>query len=327
MIKAKKWVASVILLALVLIIGYLNHDIKNETMFKNLTGLLIYSEDRNIFSFDLETFSKKNLYSTEGTPYGIFCVDLSPDSNRIIFSLSHTIEGERLSLIKKDTKRDQIFLNGENKESFRGLSWSPNGRKIAIIKGMWVKDAPIYKLYTVNTDGTGIKKLSDINLYFYKPSWSPDSKRIAFTGFGNMNWLQKQEAITQKGLIAMNLNIYITDVENGITQKIIDSGFGPSWSPDGRYIAFYEPVPNSNKSSLKILDTKTQTISYLMRNKNFTGSPVWFSNGKFLVYVRYKMIFLPPERRVFELYSLEKKRSIKIFEAGRIHDFTLRQHQ
>ena len=63
--------------------------------------------------------------------------------------------------------------------------------------------------------------------YPWEPSWSPDSKHIAFTS-------------NRDG----NLEIYVMDVDGGNQQRLTNSGdvhihnWEPSWSPDGRRIAF-----------------------------------------------------------------------------------------
>ena len=76
----------------------------------------------------------------------------------------------------------------------------------------------------MNANGRKIQNLTNSPRHSdWGPSWSPNSKRIAFdSGKGNSH-------------------IYVVDADGGNSSKLTDNRWGdssPSWSPDGKRIAF-----------------------------------------------------------------------------------------
>src|SRR3569832_1786284 len=73
-----------------------------------------------------------------------------------------------------------------------------------------------------------VKKISLGNppTFFYSPTWSPDSKKIAFTN--------------------KRLNLWYLDIDMGTSINVDTSkrgnGFNASWSPDSRWLAYTKPV-------------------------------------------------------------------------------------
>lgn len=97
-----------------------------------------------------------------------------------------------------------------------GLSWSPDGSKIAF-EGAG-------GLYTVNVDGSGTAEVTS-GILASSPAWSPDGSRIAFT------------CVVDAG----NSDICVVNADGtGLVRLTSDPGddHHPSWKPDGSKIAF-----------------------------------------------------------------------------------------
>ena len=86
-------------------------------------------------------------------------------------------------------------------------------------------------LYVVNTDGSGLRRLTDAPAMEEHPTWSPDGRRIAYgqyedSGFGND---------------PTTASIWVMDADGSHKMRLTKGavhGSWPAWSPDGKLIAF-----------------------------------------------------------------------------------------
>ena len=91
-------------------------------------------------------------------------------------------------------------------------AWSPDGQTIAY--DTYGRDARFHLIYLVNPDGSNKRLLARDGR---EPTWSPDSKRLAYTG---------------------DFFIYMVDADGSGNRRLVREGESPLWSPDGHQIAF-----------------------------------------------------------------------------------------
>jgi Tol biopolymer transport system component len=155
----------------------------------------------------------------------------SPDGSTIAFS--------RLTSDSAPIEAAALYLadrTGANVRPLGGVlgvspSWSPDGKRLAFVSFVDHNGAscpasncaPNGEIYVVNADGSGLRRLTHSHADDEHPTWSPDSRRIAFaSGFllpkdGHSPWLMTMPMAGGKA------------VRVGRVAGVLD----PSWSPAG----------------------------------------------------------------------------------------------
>jgi Tol biopolymer transport system component len=115
-------------------------------------------------------------------------------------------------------------------------AWSPNGQEIVFASNRAHPKSGIDHLYLMSPNGSHLRRLTHDRLDAREPNFSPDGRRIVYAA----NVLDSSNDYTKKGTI----DLISTD---GTHQRSLTSGLrgdasGPTWSPDGRWIAFVDAV-------------------------------------------------------------------------------------
>lgn len=148
----------------------------------------------------------------------------------IYFTTTRGIEECQSTLARltpKDGRVVSVFSGGRHfNEGYVSPDVSPDGRVLAFA---YMGDfyAP-WRIAAVSVDAPDSPvMLTPSGMYAYSPRFSPDGKRLAFTGFRTGE---------------TGLGLFVQELAGGETIRL-DSGFAgncrsPAWSPDGRRLAF-----------------------------------------------------------------------------------------
>jgi TolB protein len=100
----------------------------------------------------------------------------SPDGKRVAFGCSKG-GGAAICAVPVAGGRVTVIWRAPSGFGLLGMDWSPNGRNIVFMGGP--DQTP--DIYTVATNGKGLRRLTTESANDCYPSWSPDGKRIVFS--------------------------------------------------------------------------------------------------------------------------------------------------
>ncbi len=259
--------------------------------------VLVYKWDR-IESFDVTTKSLSSIVtansSQENQSPGM--PSFSPDASEITFK--EEIEGGGDSLVVLDLKKGtrRVLLKMPYLD---GPRWSPDSTGIAFEgRSQTSGDYSLY-LYSLN-DG----KLSTViegqlkggEMLF---SWGPDGKRIVFQSAAN--------------------DIYVADL-TGRQRTRIDSGWFPTWSPNGRYIAYR--ADRADDPGYIIYDLQTQKKQQILRGRSVYRSLVWSPDSRCLIYAADGRGEYYGDLLILDLGSKKETRVLRLEESVYPTDWT-----
>jgi Tol biopolymer transport system component len=150
---------------------------------------------------------------------------------------------------------------------------SPDGSKIAF--ELYQDGRKGSDIYTANLDGTEKKQLTQDQSYNWLPRWSPDGTKLMFETMRN-------ESPTNHVQNGGHRDVYVMD-NNGTNQTNLTVnayGHHPSWSPDGKFIAF---MAYGGVWVMKADGSAKQNISH---GKTRDSEPVWSPDGQWIAFTR-----------------------------------------
>jgi Tol biopolymer transport system component len=184
----------------------------------------------------------------------------SPDRGRIVFGSGRDGNAE-LYVMNADGSNVRRLTNNTMRDI--DPMWSPDGQFIVFSSE---RDDEKFEIYTMRPDGNDVRRLTFNTVYDGYPAWSPDSKRLAFITSG-----QSSNAV------------FVMD-SDGKNQKAIPgtdiSPLSPSWSSDGRWIA-YSSAFNPGLFITDLEGKNKRTIN----DVNHGGRVGWSPDSNYILYV------------------------------------------
>lgn len=160
-------------------------------------------------------------------------------------------------------------------------SISPDGRFIVFLSerdlynlDLFLADAHTGKILRKLSDRINTLDIDALSLLESPGTWSPDSRNFAFVVFSggrnklvifNMDRMKRKSVIDLPGLSSFTT---------------------PSWSPDGKYIAFTATV--KGVSDIYLYDTETGAVKQLTSDVYANLQPSWSPDGKMIAFVTDK---------------------------------------
>ena len=165
------------------------------------------------------------------------------------------------------------FANAQVQENkpiyYYNPDWSANGKQIVFES---TKDGK-FAIYTIQTDGTNLRKLTNGEFNDEQPRWSPDGKQIVFIS-------------DRDG----HLQLYLMNAD-GLQQRRLtnapDLDYLPDFSPDGKWVAFMSRRERTaTLHDIFVIRTDGSDRTRLTDEATNEMSPRWSPNGEKILFTR-----------------------------------------
>ena len=212
----------------------------------------------------------------------------------------------------------QIFINTAQGNGQRELitikdayqpAWSVQN-KIAFISRSIRQPGFVspHVISAMNTDGTGLKLLTDTLSDSAAPCWSPDGKQILFVRTLAVNKPWKEITPEEKKRIQASREIMLMNADGSQVQNLTNDTikqWAPSWSKDGKTVYFLSETDSGQfVCSLGLKDKKLNTLHKLEGTVQMASiSP----DGKYITYAAER-----ENKQAIYIWDINKRTELKL---------------
>ena len=148
-----------------------------------------------------------------------------------------------------------------------------------------LKDRSLFKLIVADADGSNEQIILRSNEPIISPSWSPDSKQVAYVSF-------------ETGMA----KVFTQDIASGKREIVLENRFqisSPSWSPNGKFLSL--TLYQDGNSEIYILNLRNKNLTRLTNHYSIDTESSWSPNGS-------KIMFTSGRSGSPQLYEINLKK-------------------
>ena len=190
----------------------------------------------------------------------------SPDNTKLAFT-TYASGNPEIRIFSLETNRRVPF------PSYKGLNttpaWSPDGKKIAFCSSM--SGDP--ELYLSDVSGLNLQRLTYSPGVDISPAWNPKTgNELAF--------VSDRSGMPQ---------VYIMSADGSNLRRVTTAGgggdaSGPSWSPNGLFLAFHWRLSETGSYDIYVMEIATGRIIQLTHDVRGNEHPTWSPDGRHLAF-------------------------------------------
>ncbi len=161
------------------------------------------------------------------------------------------------------------------------------------------------ELYTIQADGTGLKRLTHTPGYDGGAFFSPDCSKIVWRASRPQGEaLAEYQALLKKNLVRPSkLSLFVMNADGGEVVQVTKNeaaNFAPYMHPDNRRIIFASNMddPKGRNFDLYLVNVDGTGLERVTHNPTFDGFPMWTHDGKRLVFASNRNNTAPGETNV-----------------------------
>ena len=162
-------------------------------------------------------------------------------------------------------------------------------------------------IYTMNVDGSDVRRLTTTPGYDGGPWWSPDGTKIAYRAWhppDSAGLAEYQGLLAQHIVRPGRMELWVMNADGSDQRQITQLGganFGPSWTPDGRRIVFSSNYknPRSRNFELYLVNLDGSGLEQITSHEEFDGFPMFSPDGRRIVWASNRGNSKPGETNLF----------------------------